>query len=180
MACWGTGWLPYGAILCKAPPAGHLEAVPPMAPWGRCVGREGRNRRSLALAAFTCYSRHSLHSLAGSVCPCKARVPPGAAQLSPAVPAAPPALPPPVTWASPQSRRPAAGAGGLCSSLSSWLLPEVRLTESGHWGRARGEIRGWGEWVAGHMHGVPWERPSACWIPSLPFPPGRKATGTAW
>lgn len=74
------------------------------------------------------------------------------APLSPAQPSQElhPALPK-VTWASPQSRRPAAGAGVLCSSLSSWLRPEVRFTEPGHWGRARGEISGWGEWVAGQM-----------------------------
>lgn len=38
---------------------------------------------------------------------------------------------PTATWVFPQSRRLAAGAGGLCSSPSSWLPPEVRSASLG-------------------------------------------------
>lgn len=157
LTCWDTGWLPWGASQREAPPAGTQKQRLPWPPGGAAWGEGGGTGGSPALAAFTCYSRHSLHSLARRVSALQTKrslqAQPSPAVPVPVVPATPPGPParPTVTWASPQSRRPAAGAGGLCSSDSSWLRPEVRFTEPGHWGRARGGIRGWGEWVVGQM-----------------------------
>lgn len=62
----GADRLPYGVCQLEAPPTGHLEAVPPLASWGRCRGKRALSRRLAALAAFTCWrSGSSLHSLAG-------------------------------------------------------------------------------------------------------------------
>ena len=82
---------------------------------------------------------------------------------------------PTATWAPPQSRRLAAGAGGLCSSPSSWLPPEVRSVEPGCWGGATGEHSGAGWRVPGQMR-ARWEPLSACHDPTR----GREAARTAW
>lgn len=48
------------------------------------------------------------------------------------------------TWVSPRSQRPAARAGEPCSSLFSWLHPEVRFTGGGLLGSAPGSTARYG------------------------------------
>ena len=66
---------------------------------------------------------------------------------------------PTATWVFPQSRRLAAGAGGLCSSPSSWLPPEVRSASLGA-GEEHRENTAGRVGITGQT-GVPWESPSA-------------------
>lgn len=76
---------------------------------------------------------------------------------------------PTATWVFPQSRRLAAGAGGLCSLPSSWLPPEVRLVSLGA-GEEHRENTAGRVGITGQT-GVPWEPPSA---PCDPLHPPRQ------
>lgn len=80
---------------------------------------------------------------------------------------------PTATWVFPQSRRLAAGAGGLCSSPSSWLPPEVRSASLGA-GEEHRENTAGRVGITGQT-GVPWESPSApCDLPPPPTHPQQR------
>ena len=120
-----------------SPSRGPLEAVPPCGLLGALRGG-GAEQASTALAAFTRWlssTPHFTHSPRGFQL-CRVGLLP-ATKASTALPQlrfCPRRAPhgPKVTWASPQSQRPAASAGGLCSSLSSWLPPKVSSMGPGH------------------------------------------------
>lgn len=80
-------------------------------------------------------------------------------------PAAPDAALPDGDMGFPQSRRLAAGAGGLCLA-SSWLPPEVRLASLGA-GEEHRENTAGRVGITGQT-GVPWEPPSAACDPLYP------------
>ena len=82
---------------------------------------------------------------------------------------------PTATWVFSQSRRLAAGAGGLCSSPSSWLPPEVRSASLGA-GEEHRENTAGRVGITGQT-GVPREPPSS---PCDRTPHGREAARTTW